>query len=463
MASSKGSSAAPAAQRAQATEQPWLLPPPSRAELAVGLAQALDLAEGRALGHSARVCYLALSLAKGLELPAEQQHAAFYAALFHDAGAAPASAELCRLVSVGEDALFRTGPEKPPHQLALEISPANAPAIVEVLRAHPAQGARIAQDLRFEPAVQEAILTHHERWDGHGYPSALKGEDIPLLGRIIASADLMEALITSDVNALSARRNMLQTLAEQAGTALDPDLIAQARALSRSDAFWLGLYSEGLMEELATSCPGEPTGGERSPLDLQTFAGVFAGLADGKGEHTTHHSARTAELAGRFAESLGLSEQRREALRVAALLHDVGLLGVPARVIAKPDILSLAEMEVMRKHPAYSHMILDAVPGLEDVAAWIGAHHERPDGKGYPEMLEDDAIPLEARIIAVCDTYIALTSPRPYRKALSHDDALQVLMGGAGTQLDASLVRQLCALPLDATSSRTARRSPQTR
>ncbi|MGB2712501.1 MAG: HD domain-containing phosphohydrolase [Conexibacter sp.] len=429
----------------------------------MGFAQALDLAEGRTLGHSTRVCYIALHLTQALELPDEQQRAAFYAALLHDAGAAPASAELCRMLSIGEEALFCAGPEKPAHQLALEISPNDAPAIVEALRAHPPHGARIARDLGFETAVQEAILSHHERWDGHGYPSGLKEDDTPLLGRIIATADLIESLISSEFNALTARRNLLATLVEYAETALDPELVGTARRLARSDAFWLGLHSEELNRELAAACPEQRSGEERSPLDLEVFATVFADLADGKGEHTTTHSDRTAKVADQFAESLGFSPVRRQALRVAGLLHDVGLLGVPARVIAKPDILSLAEMEVMRKHPAYSQMILEDIPGLEDVAIWIGAHHERPDGKGYPELLEDDTIPLEARILAVADTYVALTSARPYRKSLSHEDAIDVLMGGASTQLDASLVRRLRQLELDATSSRSAPRSRRKR
>src|ERR1700694_1247315 len=171
------------------------------------------------------------------------------------------------------------------------------------------------------------------------------------------------------------------------------------------------------------------------------FATVFANLADAKGEHTSAHSARTADVAKSVAQALGLEREHCQRIYIAAMLHDVGLLGVPARVIAKPDILSLAEMETMRKHPTFSQQILEGVPGLEELAMWAGAHHERPDGKGYPELLESGVIPLEARIIALADTYVALTSMRPYRHALSDDDAQTVLLGGAGTQLDKKLVQ----------------------
>ncbi|MDZ4278948.1 MAG: HD domain-containing protein, partial [Dehalococcoidia bacterium] len=202
---------------------------------------------------------------------------------------------------------------------------------------------------------------------------------------------------------------------------------------------------------------------QRSAGDLATFAAVFAKLADAKGEYTAGHGERTAEVAGWLAEQLGFDETHREQVRIAALLHDIGLLGVPARVIAKPDILSLGEMEAMRQHPTHSQTVLDELPGMEEIAHWVGAHHERPDGRGYPEMLEDETIPIEARIIALADTYVALTSRRPYRKALSHENAEQVLVGGAGTQLDTKLVQLLRARWPQPTSSRTARRSRRRR
>ena len=439
----------------------WPVPVPSQAELASAFSQVLDLAEGRSPGHAARVCYIALNLAQAAGLSPEQQRDTFYAALLHDAGAAAASAELCRLENLSEEAVFGAQPEKSPQQLALEIAPSNTTAVVEALRSHAERGARLARDLALHPGVQQAIAAHHERWDGRGYPKALKGKAIPAVARVVAAADLTEALIASEANALAARRNLLVALADHAGAALEPELVHHGRQLSRSDAFWLGLHSDGLVQELSAFCPEEPT--RASPADFRTFATVFASLADAKGEHTTDHGPRTANLADRLAEELGFSEGHRELLRIAALLHDVGLLGVPARTIAKPDILSLTEMQEMRKHPTYSQLVLEPLPGLEEVARWVGAHHERPDGKGYPEMLEDETVPIEARILALADTYVALTSPRPYRRALSDEDAQQVLLGGAGTQLDRRLVQIFCSRASDLTSSRTAPRSRQRR
>jgi putative nucleotidyltransferase with HDIG domain len=442
----------------RAEGEAWPVPVPSRPELAAAFAQALDLAEGREPGHAARVCYVALNLAEAL--PPAERRAIYYAALLHDAGAARASAAFCREWNLTESQIFAGGAEKPPHQLALDVSSARAEDVVAVLREHVQLGAEVAAELGFGPEVQRAIAAHHERWDGHGYPRALKGEKIVSEGQIVAAADVIESLISAEPNALTARRNLPDLLATHAG-AFSASVANPAYALAQSDEFWLGLHHASLTQELPAWCPEDE---ERSPADFELFASTFADLADAKGEHTTAHSRRTAEVAVRMGEALGFAEGRLTLLRIAARAADVGKLGVPARVIAKPDILSLTEMETMRKHPTFSQMVLEALPGFDEIARWAGGHHERPDGKGYPELLEEAEIPVEARIIAVADTYVALTSSRPYREALSDEDARQVLLGGSGTQLDAKLVRVLCARPARAaTSSRTAPRSRQRR
>ena len=466
LASDTASSAAAAdrtIRRSKQTQQEWPVPVPSRAELACAFAQALDLAEGKQPGHAARVCYIALNLAGLIELPVTERRTLYFAALLHDAGAAPATAAVCRELNIAEETIFGGAPGVSAEETALQIAPLNAEQMLEAIRSHPKHGARVAEALGFDTAVQEAIIAHHERWDGEGYPNGQQGEEIAAAGRLIAAADLIEALISTDLNPLVARRNVASGLAEHAGSILSTELAQEAQTLMTSDSFWLGLHQATMPHELAASLPEDPAAAERSPVDAHTFASTFAALGDAKGEHTGSHSKRTAEIADEIAEALSFTDGRRELLRVAATAHDVGLLGVPARVIAKPDILSLAEMEVMRKHPTYSQLIIDALPGLEEIGRWVGAHHERPDGKGYPEMLDVDATPIEARIVTLADTYVALTSVRPYRKALSHKDALKVLQGGAGSQLDKKLVKLFCSLQTPARSSQTAQHSGRKR
>ena len=208
MASSKRLPAGSAASGRRTKEEAhsWPVPVLSRADLAGAFAQALDLAEGRRPGHAARVCYIALNLAEASGLAKDEQRAVFYGGLLHDAGAAPASAGPCRELNLSEEALFAGRPDKSLQQLAVELAPGNAPAVVELLRDHVKQGVRVARDLGLGEDIQTAIEAHHEHWDGRGYPRALKGEEIPLSGRLVAAADVIESVISDEPNPLAARR-----------------------------------------------------------------------------------------------------------------------------------------------------------------------------------------------------------------------------------------------------------------
>jgi HD-GYP domain-containing protein (c-di-GMP phosphodiesterase class II) len=289
-----------------------------------------------------------------------------------------------------------------------------------------------------------AIAAHHERWDGFGYPAGTAGDSIPIEARVIAAADVAESLITAEASSLSARRRLPSEIAGYVGAALDPRVTAKLLELGRSDEFWLGLYTEDLQDGLHALRPqAEP---RKSRKRVMRFAEVFADIADAKGGRTVGHSRRTAEAAERLAEAAGLDAGHVEMIRIAALLHNIGLLGVPARIMSKPDILSITEMQLMRQHPSNSELILRGLNGFEEISFWVARHHERPDGKGYPEMLTGDEIPTEARIIAVADVYSALTAERAHRRAISRADAKQILLGAAGTQLDPELVRLFVTL-----------------
>jgi HD-GYP domain-containing protein (c-di-GMP phosphodiesterase class II) len=289
-----------------------------------------------------------------------------------------------------------------------------------------------------------AVLGHHERWNGTGFPNEVHAAGIPLVARIVAAADMAEVLIAAEHSSLIARKRFPQTLAYHAGDALDPGTVSCLLDVVRADDFWLGLYGEDLPETLNSMKPGLDQ--RKSRKRVMRFAEVFADIADAKGGHTVAHSRHTAEAAQKLAQALELDEGHVEMIRIAALLHDVGLLGVPARIMSKPDILSVTEMQLMRQHPSHSELILRPLHGFEEVAFWISRHHERPDGKGYPDMLTGDEIPLESRILSVADVYSALIAERPHRGALGPRDAKQILLGAAGTQLDAELVRTFVEL-----------------
>jgi putative nucleotidyltransferase with HDIG domain len=157
---------------------------------------------------------------------------------------------------------------------------------------------------------------------------------------------------------------------------------------------------------------------------------------EAKDPYTRGHSERVAEYAKAIAGGLGLSVAQIERVEIAALLHDVGKIGIPEATLSKAGPLTAEEYAEIREHPAKGASVLLEVEFLAEAASTVAAHHERMDGTGYPMRLSADDIPLDARILAVADAYDAMTSSRPYRAALRHESAVQELVAVAGTQLD---------------------------
>lgn len=192
----------------------------------------------------------------------------------------------------------------------------------------------------------------------------------------------------------------------------------------------------------------------KTNLELQdSQRGTVAALAttvDSSTPFLEGESERVAGLAVELGRRIGLSGWRMQALEYAALLHDIGYLSVGKRVLAKGECLSPVEWAAVRKHAEVGASIIGSVRSLRRVSKIVGAHHERPDGKGYPRGLAGEAIPREARVLKVADAFVAMTSNRPYRVALSVGEAIRKIRSGAGSHFDIQVVRGL--LDLQATS-----------
>jgi putative nucleotidyltransferase with HDIG domain len=172
----------------------------------------------------------------------------------------------------------------------------------------------------------------------------------------------------------------------------------------------------------------------------------LAGVLDARDAYTRGHSQRVADLAGKLTEQLGLDEKARKEIYSAALLHDIGKIGVRDDVLLKPGKLSAEEMETIRSHPIFGDAILAPLKFLGRVTGMVKHHHERWDGKGYPDGLVGDDIPLASRIVAVADTYDALTSDRPYRARRTHEVSMKIIVDESGKQFDAQVVSALAAV-----------------
>jgi putative nucleotidyltransferase with HDIG domain len=173
--------------------------------------------------------------------------------------------------------------------------------------------------------------------------------------------------------------------------------------------------------------------------------GLGSTLAELDG-YTAEHSRYVVELACEVARDSGFVHAALAELGVAALLHDIGKIRVPVSILKKPGTLTAAERAVMAQHPNLGADVLTRVPGLEVVATLVRYHHERWDGKGYPDGLTGARIPFASRIIAVCDAYSAMTSDRPYRAAMRHELAVAELADEAGWQFDPEVVERVRAV-----------------
>ena len=157
-------------------------------------------------------------------------------------------------------------------------------------------------------------------------------------------------------------------------------------------------------------------------------------------KRTREHCDRMVEYAERMARRVGMNEQEVDNVRRAAMLHDIGKLGISDAILLKPGKLTPEEYEAVKKHPVIGADIVSVAGFLKDIVPFILGHHERFDGSGYPRGLKGEEIPLGARILAVVDVYEALTSDRPYHKAISKEEAINILKSGAGSQFDSKIV-----------------------
>jgi putative nucleotidyltransferase with HDIG domain len=179
--------------------------------------------------------------------------------------------------------------------------------------------------------------------------------------------------------------------------------------------------------------------------NLSFAAGLVATL-DARDEYTAGHSTAVAAYSRDIARELGLSHEEREQVFVAALVHDIGKIGLPAALLEKPGPLNLAERRRMQEHATIGERILRQVETYGDIARVVRHHHERFDGQGYPDGLRGDAIPQLSRIIAVADSYNAMTSNRPYRDAMDPAIARERLAAAAGSQFDPVIVEAFDAV-----------------
>jgi HD-GYP domain-containing protein (c-di-GMP phosphodiesterase class II) len=218
-------------------------------------------------------------------------------------------------------------------------------------------------------------------------------------------------------------------------------LVIAASAIKRPGLVELALPLVGLLWLLARERRQRLDFGLALSTAYRGTATLLGYVVEADDQYTGAHSRDVVDLSRSTAALLGLGAAQRRAVEFVAMLHDVGKIFVPKEILNKPGELDAYEWQIIRSHTIQGERVLKQVGGaLARVAGYVRSTHERFDGEGYPDGLVGEAIPVEARIVSVCDAFSAMTTDRPYRAALSIDAALEELHDGAGTQFDPRIV-----------------------
>ncbi len=421
-------------------------------EVIASLSYALDLTEGQGPGHSARSCLIGMRLGQALGLSTELQSALFYALLLKDAGCSTNASQLCALFGADdrlvkrEHKLIDWTRKAPSAAFALRHAAPGRGAIgrvvavaaiaakseqigVEMMTTRCERGADIVRLLGFPEETAQAIRHLDEHWDGRGQPAGVVGDAIPLLGRILCLSQTTEVFLSRF--GLDAA---LATVAERRGTWFDPDLADLLLTTAADRPFWAGVTTGDPIRQLARIEPEDQVLiADAEAVDRIALA--FARVIDAKSPYTYQHSERVAVLAVGIGEALSMPEADLRELRQAALLHDIGKLGVSNAILDKPGKLTDEEWAEMRRHPGHTFDILSRVGRFRGLAELAASHHERLDGKGYHRGIGADQLVPMARVLVVADIAEALSADRPYRKAMTWDQTLDQLRSlvGPGT------------------------------
>jgi putative nucleotidyltransferase with HDIG domain len=443
---------------------------PTLQEILVALSFALDLTEGAVPGHAIRSCLLAVRLALAAGLDEATISDLYYASLLKDVGCSSNSARMCQIVG-GDDRAVKAGakladwtqPFKPdPSTLKMlwqQVLPGasvleKSARIVklaatqhennrELIELRCDRGATIVRKLGL--TVEAAIGVRHldEHWDGGGYPQGLKGVDIPIISRLMAVAQHLDAFCME-----RGPQAAIDTLKDRSGRWFDPDLTAAAVALDHSRKLFHHCLPDDPVAETRAAIlrlgPQQQT--LLSAVDIDAICETFADVVDAKSPFTYRHSVGVMDAAVAIGNEMGLTAERMQLVRRAALLHDVGKLSISNTILDKPTRLTDAELKIVKSHPALGAEILRHIAAFREIAVLAREHHEKLDGTGYPSNLSAKDLSLESRLLAVADIYGALSETRPYREALPPAQITAIMDRDIPAKLDGACYEALRAV-----------------
>ena len=410
------------------------------AELTIALSLATDLGTGQPMAHGLRTCWLSLAVAEWLGLDDATRSCVYYAALLRFLGCTSDASEVAALAG-GDDVAFNAAmapilmaqPGEAMRHFVRHLAEdqsvrRRAGRIARALSdpgfhgrsssGHCEVAARLSGRLGLDPSVGAALAHAFERWDGTGHPDGLGGEEVPVAVRIVAvarDAELFERRLgwSTAVDVLSHRR----------GHGYDP---AMVDVLVAEGEHWLADIGDDPCARVLDAEPAPVVTMNADELD--TALRAVSDFADLKSPWFRGHSIGVADLVGAAAEAAGLSFDEVVTVKRAALLHDIGQVGIASGIWDRRGPLSAEQWERVRLHPYLSERVLRRCALLVPFADLAADHHERIDGSGYHRRATTDQLSVASRLLAIADTYHAMTEHRPHRPALSGPDAASQLL-----------------------------------
>jgi len=363
------------------------------------LSDALDLVSVDQIYHSKHVAYLATECGKALNWGQDRLDDLFLAAILHDCG------------------VYKTA-------IHTKLTRFEANNVGN----HCAIGSELLQRTPLLAYLSDYVFYHHTPW------KELICLDLPDVVKIVANCifmvDRVDILVLNgleiDPNILGSKKEIRKKIRAKRGNWFQPELVDIFLKLSKSEAFWLSLLK---VQNAGYSYSGIAHNSiqEIEFEDLKSIVLIFSHIVDAKSTYTVKHSDAVADLSRFLGELFKLSAHTCDMLELAGLLHDLGMLRVPDKILDKQGELNESENFIVRRHSYDTYEILKNIKGFEDISKWAAQHHERIDGSGYPYRSNAKDLSIEARIIAVADVFQALTQKRPYRDKFAQKDIMSIL------------------------------------
>lgn len=390
-----------------------------------------DLEDYETHQHAVRVAEGAVFVAEKMGLDADTIQKLYFAALLHDIGKITVSADLLHKRERLTDDEYSQ------------------------VKNHTVTGSRIIASLPGMTSLASWVRWHHEWWDGSGYPDGLKEAEIPLPVQILSILDMFDSIQTPRADRDPRQKEeAVRIITEQRGTHFNPELVDIVLELIHDSHVSISEKPHrdfAALKKKYVDVPfhdSDKNFWQSSNIEsLYYILKLFADVIDSKNEYTRGHSTRVSVLAKILCEKMGMPHEDLLKVEIAGLLHDAGKVTIPIEILNKQDSLTEEEWAIVRAHTTKTFEIIGYSAALREIAFIAACHHERYDGNGYPMKLAKDEIPFLSHVIAVADTYDAVTSARAYHPQRSAEYAYNIIREVSGRQLHPDVVETLLAIP----------------